>query len=397
MTMVYVGSRTSRERNARGDGISVFRLDDALGTLEPVQVVGGLVNPSYLALHPRGHTLYSVHGDQQEISALRIHPQDGSLQFLQRQHCGGKNPVHLALDPTGQYVVVSNHLSSNLAVLPLLPNGELGPVSQTVALDGPPGPHRVEQPFAKPHFNPFDPSGQFVLVPDKGLDRVFSFQFANGQLVPAESPWVGTRESAGPRHIAFHPGLACAYVANELDSTVTGYRLDTRTGQLTPMQVLPTLPDTFTGKVDSVLLHPVAGLAILLAVMGVYGVMSWVVGQRTTEFGIRMALGADTARIFKMVMSQGAWQLIIGLVLGIGFAARSVHAKPCFDCLLPVQALPGDVPLRFTSALDPLELAALCPTDAPPIWGSQGQRARRACLDGPKQAPTQLTSALRAA
>jgi 6-phosphogluconolactonase (cycloisomerase 2 family) len=256
MTMVYVGSRTSRERNARGDGISVFRLDDALGTLEPVQVVGGLVNPSYLALHPRGHTLYSVHGDQQEISALHIHPQDGSLQFLQRQHCGGKNPVHLALDPTGQYVVVSNHLSSNLAVLPLLPNGELGPVSQTVALDGPPGPHRVEQPFAKPHFNPFDPSGQFVLVPDKGLDRVFSFQFANGQLVPAESPWVGTRESAGPRHIAFHPGLACAYVANELDSTVTGYRLDTRTGQLTPMQVLPTLPDTFTGN------NRVAGIAV---------------------------------------------------------------------------------------------------------------------------------------
>jgi putative ABC transport system permease protein len=62
-------------------------------------------------------------------------------------------------------------------------------------------------------------------------------------------------------------------------------------------------------------------VAFLLSAVGLYGVMSFSVNQRTQEFGIRMALGADAARIFKMVMSQGAWQLVIGLVLGIGFAA----------------------------------------------------------------------------
>ena len=54
--------------------------------------------------------------------------------------------------------------------------------------------------------------------------------------------------------------------------------------------------------------------------------MSFSVNQRTQEFGIRMALGADAARIFRMVMQQGAWQLAIGLVLGaggVGVAARS--------------------------------------------------------------------------
>jgi predicted permease len=61
--------------------------------------------------------------------------------------------------------------------------------------------------------------------------------------------------------------------------------------------------------------------AFILSAVGLYGVMSFAVNQRTQEFGIRMALGADAARIFRMVMKQGAWQLAIGLVLGTGAAA----------------------------------------------------------------------------
>jgi len=62
-------------------------------------------------------------------------------------------------------------------------------------------------------------------------------------------------------------------------------------------------------------------VAFILSAVGLYGVMSFSVNQRTQEFGIRMALGADAARIFRMVMTQGAWQLMIGLVLGAGAAA----------------------------------------------------------------------------
>jgi putative ABC transport system permease protein len=62
-------------------------------------------------------------------------------------------------------------------------------------------------------------------------------------------------------------------------------------------------------------------VAFILSAVGLYGVMSFSVNQRTQEFGIRMALGADAARIFSMVMKQGAWQLAIGLVLGAGGTA----------------------------------------------------------------------------
>jgi 6-phosphogluconolactonase (cycloisomerase 2 family) len=135
-----------------------------------------------------------------------------------------------------------------LAVLPVAADGSLLPLTQLVTLEGTPGPHRIEQKHAKPHFNPFDPAGRHVIVPDKGLDRIFSFRFDNGRLEPAAQPHVATRENAGPRHLAFHPNLPYAYAVNELDSSVTAYRYDADSGALAPLQVLPTLPDTYTGN-----------------------------------------------------------------------------------------------------------------------------------------------------
>jgi putative ABC transport system permease protein len=61
-------------------------------------------------------------------------------------------------------------------------------------------------------------------------------------------------------------------------------------------------------------------IALILAAVGLYGVTSFSVNQRTQEFGIRMALGADRGTILQMVLRQGAIQLVLGLVLGLGAA-----------------------------------------------------------------------------
>jgi 6-phosphogluconolactonase len=244
----YVGSRTSRDRNARGDGISVFRIDPRDGSLELVQLVGDLVNPSFLALSADGRHLYTVHGDESGVSAFGVDRTTGKLSFINRRDTQGDNPVHLALDPTGRHLIVSNHLGSSLAVFALAADGSLAPLSQLVHLTGPIGPHRIEQKQSKPHFNAFDPSGKFVLVPDKGLDRIFGFRFEAGMLTRAPSPLVVTREGAGPRHLAFHPTKNLVYVVNELDSTVTAYRFSPDSAALEPFQILSTLPSKFTGN-----------------------------------------------------------------------------------------------------------------------------------------------------
>jgi ABC-type lipoprotein release transport system permease subunit len=60
-----------------------------------------------------------------------------------------------------------------------------------------------------------------------------------------------------------------------------------------------------------------AGLALLLGVVGIYGVVSYSVTQRTREIGIRMAIGAGRADVVKMVLAQGSILILMGLVIGI--------------------------------------------------------------------------------
>jgi 6-phosphogluconolactonase len=245
----YVGSFTTPERKAHGDGIHVYRVDPATGAWTHVQHVGNLVNPSYLALSHDQHVLYSVHGDGDFATAFALDPKTGEAKPLGRAATGGKNGVREALDPTGKYLVVANYSSGSVAVLPIGPDGALRDQHQLIALPGEPGPHKIEQQSSHPHDIVFDPSGRFVLVPDKGLDRVFVFRFdaATGKLTPTEQGSVQSRPGAGPRHVAFHPKLPIVWVLNELNSTMATYRFDPESGSLKPLQVITTLPTDFTG------------------------------------------------------------------------------------------------------------------------------------------------------
>jgi putative ABC transport system permease protein len=123
-------------------------------------------------------------------------------------------------------------------------------------------------------------------------------------------------------------------------------------------------------KFSTLLLAVFAGLALLLAAIGIYAVIAYSVIQRTHEIGIRMALGADRSSVTQLILAQGAWIGILGLATGVAaawLATRTLSSmlfgvKPhdplvflaVLAFLLIVTMLASYIPARKATRVDPL-------------------------------------------
>ena len=142
--------------------------------------------------------------------------------------------------------------------------------------------------------------------------EIMIFHFSSASNFKAKSGW--GRQVLHTRDLELTPNaLALSKAIAAIDSNLPTYFPGT------PAQFHN---DILSGNRVIAMLFTIFGVvAFILSGVGLYGVMSFSVNQRTQEFGIRMALGADAMRILRMVMVQGAWQLAIGLVLGVGGVA----------------------------------------------------------------------------
>ena len=123
-------------------------------------------------------------------------------------------------------------------------------------------------------------------------------------------------------------------------------------------------------RFSMLLLAIFAGVALVLAAVGIYGVMSYSVAQRTHEIGIRMALGAQTGAVLKLAVGYGMKLVIIGIVVGLiaAFALTRVMATLLFGItatdpttftlisllLVLVAAIASYIPARRATKVDPI-------------------------------------------
>ncbi len=119
-----------------------------------------------------------------------------------------------------------------------------------------------------------------------------------------------------------------------------------------------------TQRVSLTLVSLFAALAVILAAVGIYGVLGFAVAQRTRELGTRMALGADTSRILRLVMGQGLGLALAGVVAGLAAGLLLGLALSRFLSPLLFQVDPWD-PLVFGAVSLGLILIALLACFAP--------------------------------
>ncbi|MEV4927142.1 lactonase family protein [Streptomyces roseoverticillatus] len=237
--LVFIGAYTSAPGggagsgpgtgNGTGTGIGLASYDRRTGRMTAAGVIEGVADPSYLALHPRGHTLYAVNEQQDgTVTAVRL----ADRRILGTRTTGGALPCHVSVHPSGRWLLTANYLSGSVAVHPIDATGGLAEPSDVVPhLVPPPGPG---QESAHAHQIVTSPDGRFVLAVDLGNDTVYTYRLdpTAGRLTRIAH--VSLAPGAGPRHLAFHPRGRFAYVANELDNTVVVCAYDPSTGDLSP-------------------------------------------------------------------------------------------------------------------------------------------------------------------
>lgn len=241
--MLYVGTYSKRD----SEGIYGLDFDPATGALTNREALAGLRNPSFLALHPTRQWLYSVCEEEQDgaVAAL-ILDKTQRCSVLSMQSSGGANPCHLAVDPTGRWLVTANYNSGSVALHPINQDGSLSPAADLAQHSGS-GPLSDRQEGPHAHSANFDPTGRFVIAADLGIDRlmVYALDMTQGQLILHQE--VEVQPGAGPRHLTFDLQGRYAYLINELDNTIIVYRWNAATNTLIQLQTISTLPAEFTG------------------------------------------------------------------------------------------------------------------------------------------------------
>jgi 6-phosphogluconolactonase len=261
--IAYIGTYTAKTSSK---GIYAYKFDAEKGQLTSIGAAAETQDPSFLVVHPNGKFLYAVNevgnfngGSNGAVSAFALDAKTGALKFLNQVSTRGAGPCYISFDKTGAYVLVANYDGGSIASFAVHEDGSLGTVSGFVQHSGS-GPNKERQEGPHAHWIGTSPDNRFALAVDLGLDQVlvYGFDANKGLFTPMLSGFAKVKPGAGPRHLAFHPNGKFAFVLSEIDSSVTVFSYQAKSGAFSSLQTISTLPADYSGPKEAaeIAVHP---------------------------------------------------------------------------------------------------------------------------------------------
>jgi putative ABC transport system permease protein len=286
-------------------------------------------------------------------------------------HVTGTPPIPPGQEPSTEVSPVS-HDYFRVMGMPILRGRNFGP-EDTPGEKGHSRSIIIDETFAEKYFSGKDPIGQHIddtetsdkaqppmtivgVVPRTrneapGEFNTESLHLVEEYLLASQAP-----QSANNLHVRTSlrdVGPLVAAVKREVQALDP----DQPIGQITMMdQAIAS--SLATRRLTMVLLGAFAVLALVLASVGLYGVMALTVTQRTRELGIRMALGAERTNIFKLVLGQGMTLMVIGI--GIGLVGAIAAGRALMSLLYNVGAIDAGAVITAVISLLVVALIACC-------------------------------------
>jgi len=246
---LYVGAYTQAE----DEGIYLYKFNANDGSLHFLNTTEDVKNPSYLAIDPKRNLLIAVNETEEfegkksgAVTSFSINSSNGSLQKLSQVASGGSSPCYVSINKNGSHAFVANYSGGNVAVFPILSNGIMQPYSDLKQHQGS-GPVDGRQNGPHAHSIVLSPDAHFALAADLGIDQVISYGINEKEGLLELKNEFDLTQGSGPRHLVFHQNKKLAFIISELNSTISSCTYDAKTGKLTQVMTVSTLPEGFEG------------------------------------------------------------------------------------------------------------------------------------------------------
>ena len=245
---------------AGAEGIyhSTFNPDN--GKFSSVKLAAQIGSPGFLTLHPNGKILYSVGRWETGTGAVGYHINKGELKEFTRMACPDGGGCHIAVHPSGKFLLTAQYGGGSVALFPLDPSGKLGEPTVTEHEGGSKVVERRQQ-SPHPHWTGFSPDGKYALVPDLGLDQIVIYKVDSSQPSITRHGVGQSVPGGGPRHMRFSTNEKFIYLLNELTLSVTTFEWDAAKGTAKTLTTEPALSEedkegeTFNSSAE-ILVHP---------------------------------------------------------------------------------------------------------------------------------------------